>query len=59
MGKTRCCELTGGRGVDYVVEVGGAGTLAQSMKAIKPGGQISLIGVLTGAARARSTRCRS
>jgi NADPH:quinone reductase-like Zn-dependent oxidoreductase len=41
-------ELTGGRGVDFVVEVGGAGTLPQSMKAIKAGGQISLIGVLTG-----------
>jgi NADPH:quinone reductase-like Zn-dependent oxidoreductase len=41
-------ELTGGRGVDYVVEVGGAGTLTQSMKAVKFGGQISLIGVLTG-----------
>jgi len=41
-------ELTGGRGVDFVVEVGGAGTLPQSMKAVKGGGQISLIGVLTG-----------
>jgi NADPH:quinone reductase-like Zn-dependent oxidoreductase len=44
----RVLELTGGRGVDYVVEVGGAGTLAQSMKAVRPGGQISLIGVLSG-----------
>jgi NADPH:quinone reductase-like Zn-dependent oxidoreductase len=44
----RVRELTGGAGVDYVVEVGGAGTLAQSMKAVKSGGQISLIGVLTG-----------
>jgi NADPH:quinone reductase-like Zn-dependent oxidoreductase len=41
-------ELTAGRGVDYVVEVGGAGTLAQSMRAVRPGGQISLIGVLSG-----------
>ena len=41
-------ELTGGAGVDFVVEVGGAGTLAQSMKAVRPGGQISLIGVLSG-----------
>jgi NADPH:quinone reductase-like Zn-dependent oxidoreductase len=46
----RVRELTDGRGVDYIVEVGGAGTLTQSMKAIKPGGQISLIGVLTGGA---------
>jgi NADPH:quinone reductase-like Zn-dependent oxidoreductase len=41
-------DLTGGRGVDYVIEVGGAGTLTQSMKAVRPGGQISLIGVLSG-----------
>jgi NADPH:quinone reductase-like Zn-dependent oxidoreductase len=46
----RVRELTGGAGVDYIVEVGGAGTLTQSMKAIKGGGQISLIGVLTGGA---------
>jgi len=41
-------QLTGGTGVDHVVEVGGAGTLEQSLKAIRPGGQISLIGVLAG-----------
>jgi NADPH:quinone reductase-like Zn-dependent oxidoreductase len=41
-------ELTGGRGVDLVVEVGGAGTLPHSMKAVRTGGRISLIGVLTG-----------
>ena len=41
-------ELTGGRGVDHVVEVGGAGTLAQSLRAVRMGGQISLIGVLSG-----------
>ena len=40
-------DLTGGRGVDYVVEVGGAGTLTQSMKCVRAGGQISLIGVLS------------
>jgi NADPH:quinone reductase-like Zn-dependent oxidoreductase len=44
----RVRELTFGVGVDYVVEVGGAGTLAQSMRAVKSGGQISLIGVLSG-----------
>lgn len=42
--------LTGGRGVDHVVEVGGAGTLQQSIRATKPGGTISLIGVLAGGA---------
>jgi len=41
-------ELTGGRGVDEVVEIGGPGTLAQSITASKMGGHISLIGVLTG-----------
>lgn len=46
----RVRELTGGVGVDYVVEVGGAGTLTQSMRAVRNGGQISLIGVLTGGA---------
>jgi NADPH:quinone reductase-like Zn-dependent oxidoreductase len=41
-------ELTGGRGVDHVVEVGGAGTLPRSIKAVRTGGHIALIGVLTG-----------
>jgi NADPH:quinone reductase-like Zn-dependent oxidoreductase len=40
-------KLTGG-GVDHVVEVGGAGTLPQSLRAVRTGGTISLIGVLTG-----------
>jgi NADPH:quinone reductase-like Zn-dependent oxidoreductase len=46
-GKT-AFELTGGRGVDEVVEIGGPGTMAQSINACRPGGHISLIGVLTG-----------
>ncbi len=41
-------KLTGGVGVDVIIEVGGAGTLLQSIKACRMGGQISLIGVLTG-----------
>ena len=40
--------LTNKVGVDYVVEVGGAGTLAKSLKAVRFGGNISLIGVLAG-----------
>lgn len=40
--------LTGGRGVDAVVEIGGPGTLVQSIQACRIGGHISLIGVLTG-----------
>jgi len=42
-------ELTGG-GVDHVVEVGGPGTLARSLRAIRVGGKITMIGVLSGAA---------
>ncbi|MCS6861284.1 MAG: NAD(P)-dependent alcohol dehydrogenase, partial [Abditibacteriales bacterium] len=41
--------LTNGRGVDHVVEVGGAGTLAKSLRAARRGGTVSLIGVLSGA----------
>lgn len=39
---------TGGRGVDSIVEVGGPGTLTQSIDAARAGGHIALIGVLTG-----------
>ncbi|AGA28886.1 zinc-dependent alcohol dehydrogenase family protein [Singulisphaera acidiphila] len=46
----RVRELTGGRGVDLVVEVGGAGTLSKSLHAVRTAGQISLIGVLAGGA---------
>jgi NADPH:quinone reductase-like Zn-dependent oxidoreductase len=41
-------RLTGGAGVDHVVELGGPGTLAQSFKAVKIGGQVHLIGTMTG-----------
>lgn len=41
-------DLTQGEGVDHVIEVGGPGTLAQSIATVKVGGHISLIGVLTG-----------
>ena len=41
-------EVFGGRGVDHVIEVGGPGTLAQSITACRTGGHIALIGVLTG-----------
>ena len=44
----RAVELTGGRGVDLVVEVGGAATLEQSIRAVRIGGEISMIGVLGG-----------
>jgi NADPH:quinone reductase-like Zn-dependent oxidoreductase len=45
---TEVLRLTQGRGVDHVVEVGGAGTLGRSINAAATGGRIQLIGVLTG-----------
>lgn len=41
-------RLTAGEGVDHVVEVGGAGTLPQSLQAAKISGQVSVIGVVAG-----------
>jgi NADPH:quinone reductase-like Zn-dependent oxidoreductase len=43
-------RLTGGRGVDQIVEIGGAGTLDRSYQSIAFGGKIALIGFLAGAA---------
>ena len=43
----RVREITGGRGVDNVLEVGGAGTLERSLQSVRVGGTISLIGLLT------------
>lgn len=39
-------DLTGGRGVDHVIEVGGTGTLARSVKSVRVGGHVALIGAL-------------
>lgn len=39
-------QLTGGSGVDHVIEVGGTATLGRSMQATRVGGTVSLIGVL-------------
>ncbi|QDO97256.1 NAD(P)-dependent alcohol dehydrogenase [Ferrovibrio terrae] len=41
-------DLTDGRGVDHVIEVGGATTLMQSVAACRTGGHIALVGLLTG-----------
>ena len=41
--------LTGGEGCDHIVELGGADTIARSVRAARIGGTISLIGVLSGA----------
>ena len=42
-------EQTGGAGAELIVEVGGAGTLMQSLKAVRIGGVVAQIGVLTHA----------
>jgi NADPH:quinone reductase-like Zn-dependent oxidoreductase len=41
-------KLTSGRGVDCVIEIGGAGTLARSIRSLARGGKIGLIGFLAG-----------
>lgn len=51
----RAIRKQSGDGVDLVVEVGGSGTLAQSLDAVRLGGHISMIGVLTGVASQVST----
>ena len=41
-------RITGNRGADHVIEVGGAGTFEQSLRAIRLGGKIAVIGILGG-----------
>lgn len=48
-------QLTDGVGVDHVIEVGGAGTLNKSLRAVRAGGHVSLIGVLSGSSGEIST----
>jgi len=48
-------EITGKRGVDHVVEVGGAGTMGKSVNAVRLGGHIAVIGVLSGKGSIDST----
>jgi NADPH:quinone reductase-like Zn-dependent oxidoreductase len=43
-------DLTDGRGADLVIEIGGAGTLERSIRAVRVGGTIAMIGVVAGAA---------
>jgi NADPH:quinone reductase-like Zn-dependent oxidoreductase len=45
---TAVLELTGKKGVDHVVEVGGSGTLGKSLRAVRLGGHVAMIGALTG-----------
>jgi NADPH:quinone reductase-like Zn-dependent oxidoreductase len=44
----RALEITGGRGVNLTLEVGGVGTLSKTLRATRYGGHVSLIGVLSG-----------
>ncbi len=44
---SRVRELTGGRGVDRVIEVGGPATIGQSLRAVAAGGEVTLIGFLS------------
>jgi NADPH:quinone reductase-like Zn-dependent oxidoreductase len=49
-------RLTANRGVDHVVEVGGAGTVPLSLNAVRPGGHVYIIGVLAGRGQAIDIR---
>ena len=40
--------ITGGAGFDHILELGGEKTLPQSLRCIRPGGTVSMIGVLSG-----------
>lgn len=42
-------QVTAGKGADFIMEVGGGGTIQESMKAIKIGGHIAIIGIVAGA----------
>jgi NADPH:quinone reductase-like Zn-dependent oxidoreductase len=41
-------EITGGQGYDHILELGGEKTLQQSLRCVRPGGTLSMIGVLSG-----------
>ncbi len=49
-------KLTAGEGVGHVVEVGGSGTIERSLKVVRTGGTVSVIGVLSGVEPAISPR---
>jgi NADPH:quinone reductase-like Zn-dependent oxidoreductase len=44
----RVLELTGGEGADHILDVGGAGTMVRALQAVRVGGFITVIGLLTG-----------
>lgn len=45
-------DITAGRGYDLIVELGGEMTLPQSLRCIRPGGVIAMIGILSGSSMA-------
>lgn len=45
-------DITGGRGYDLILELGGEKTLPQSLRCIRPGGTLAMIGILSGSAMA-------
>ncbi|KAL4999479.1 hypothetical protein BDV10DRAFT_184371 [Aspergillus recurvatus] len=45
-GGSRARELIGQQGVDHILEIGGIGTIEQSIEALAFGGHISVIGYL-------------
>ena len=47
-------QITSGRGYDLIVELGGEKTLPQSLRCIRPGGTIAMIGILSGSGMATS-----
>jgi NADPH:quinone reductase-like Zn-dependent oxidoreductase len=47
-------NITGGRGYDLILELGGEKTLPQSLRCVRPGGTIAMIGILSGSAMAAS-----
>lgn len=40
-------RITGGKGVDHVVEVGGSQTIVKSIRSLRPGGLVTIIGILS------------
>ena len=47
-------DITAGRGYDLILELGGEKTLPQSLRCIRPGGTVAMIGILSGSAMATS-----
>lgn len=39
-------KITGGKGADFVLDLGGPATLGKSLAAVKTGGEVSVVGVL-------------